>query len=125
MDEKHTGITDVDARVILALAENNLKIKAVADTLHYSRNSIEYHVKKIRRVTGLNPQEFFDLSKLIQIAKTVLEGGWEWFNDKWRCSNCKTSLADMVGGYWDEPSAKPELKYCPECGKDMRGADNG
>jgi hypothetical protein len=134
MDEKQVRITEVEARIILALSENEMRLKASADAVHYTRSNVEYHIKRIRTVTGLNPRDFYDLSKLIPMAKTVLEGGWEWcaadYPDRairhgWRCGYCKTSLADIVGGNWDEPTAKPELKFCPECGKDMRGKDNG
>lgn len=61
-------------------------------------------------------------------------GEWEWFVEKsfngevvevddygWRCSHCKTPLADVVGGYWDDDSEKPSVNYCPYCGADMRG----
>lgn len=125
MDEKKNTLTETDARVILSMTENGMRVKAVADKLHYNRSTVDYHIKKIHEITGLNPKELFDLQRLIPIAKTVLESGWEWTGSKWRCSYCKTSLVDMVGGYWDEPSAKPELNYCPECGKAMRGKENG
>lgn len=64
----------------------------------------------------------------------VVHGKWEWFEEwnpsttehpaeceecGWRCSHCKTPLADVVGGYWDDPTEMPELKYCPNCGAKM------
>lgn len=59
---------------------------------------------------------------------------WEWFEEHsgrspyddddifdfgWRCSCCKTPLAESVGGYWIEFDNKPDLKFCPECGERM------
>ena len=66
------------------------------------------------------------------------DGWWEWFEDwlpsttehprecnecGWRCHECKTALADVVGGYWDDPEEVPNLKFCPECGAKMRGEE--
>ena len=63
------------------------------------------------------------------------EGEWEWFEEwnpstpehprecddcGWRCGECKTALADIVGGYWDDPEEKPKLNLCPNCGANMR-----
>lgn len=59
------------------------------------------------------------------------EGVWEWFEEwnpsttehprecdecGWCCSECKAALADIVGGYWDNPDEKPNLHFCPNCG---------
>lgn len=59
---------------------------------------------------------------------------WEWFEEwnpstpehpaecddcGWRCGSCKVALADVVGGYWDNPDEKPKVNYCPNCGKPM------
>ena len=66
----------------------------------------------------------------------VRHGRWEWFEEwnpstpdhptecedyGWRCSECKTSLDDVVGGYWDDLDDEPKLKYCPNCGAKMDG----
>lgn len=65
-----------------------------------------------------------------------IKGEWEWFEEwnpstpehprecddcGWRCGECKTALADIVGGYWDDPDEKPNLKFCPDCGAKMKG----
>lgn len=79
-----------------------------------------------------------DLAKELYNAgyRKQSEGYWEWFEEwnpsttehpreceecGWRCSNCKTALADVVGGYWDDPEEVPNLKFCPECGAYMKG----
>lgn len=69
-----------------------------------------------------------------QMPTIEKRGEWEYFveksfngevvevdNYRWRCSHCKTPLADTVGGYWDDDSEKPTVNYCPHCGADMRG----
>lgn len=67
-------------------------------------------------------------------AEPVRHGRWEWFEEwnpstpdhprecedcGWRCSECKTALEDVVGGYWDNPDEEPKLYYCPNCGVRM------
>lgn len=69
-------------------------------------------------------------------AVPVVQGNWEWFEEwmpsttenlrecedcGWRCSQCKTTLEDMVGGYWDNPDEQPKISFCPNCGADMKG----
>ena len=64
----------------------------------------------------------------------VVHAKWEWFeewnpstpdhprecdNCGWICGHCKTSLADMVGGYWDNYYETPKVNYCPDCGAKM------
>ena len=64
----------------------------------------------------------------------VRRGRWEWFEEwsqstpchpsecedcGWRCSECKTALEDIVGGYWDDIYEKPMINYCPNCGAKM------
>lgn len=72
----------------------------------------------------------------IKDAEPVRHGRWEWFEEwspstpehpkelddcGWRCSECKTALADVVGGYWDNSYEPPKIKRCPECGARMGG----
>ena len=67
-------------------------------------------------------------------VQEVRHGLWEWFEEwlpstpdhpaecqdcGWRCSECKTALEDIVGGYWDDIYEKPMINYCPNCGAKM------
>lgn len=70
---KRIIMTESDAQIIVALAENGMRPKATADALHYCPSSMNYRLQKIRERTGLNPRGFFDLLELLQIAKEVLE----------------------------------------------------
>lgn len=63
----------LDAEIIVALARNAMNISRAADVLQYHRNSIDYHLNKIRKSTGLDPRNFFDLGELYSIAIKVLE----------------------------------------------------
>ena len=56
-----------DAEVILALADNNMNESKTARVLYMHRNSIVYHTRKVKKVTGLDPTNFYDLHKLVQM----------------------------------------------------------
>ena len=78
---------------------------------------------------------YHQFCKMQSEAKQI-EGWWEWYEEwspsttehprecdecGWRCHECETPLADVVGGYWDDPEEVPNLKFCPECGAKMKG----
>ena len=71
---------------------------------------------------------------IIKDVAPVKHGRWEWFEEwlpstpdhpaecqdcGWRCSECKTVLEDIVGGYWDDIDREPMINYCPNCGAIM------
>ena len=61
-------MTEQEIKIIMALARNRLSTARAANDLNYHRNTIFYHVKKIREKTGLDPLDFFDMMKLHQEA---------------------------------------------------------
>lgn len=70
-DKKYsTGLTRMNAECVLAYAKHNMKALPAAKELHIV--NMHYHFEKVHEKTGLNPQRFYDLVKLIPIAmKTV------------------------------------------------------
>lgn len=68
-------LTMKQAQVILALAECDMRPAKAAVVLHHHKNSVEYHIEKIRKSTGLDPKSFYDLCKLVKMARKVTEGG--------------------------------------------------
>lgn len=62
-------MSELQKRVVIAFAENDMRIDRTAAAMMYSRGTIQYYLDKIRRDTGLNPRCFFDLIKLYKIAK--------------------------------------------------------
>lgn len=71
------GMNETDAKIVLALAQCSMNIREVAVKLNYHRNTVVYHVEKIRKITGLNPRNFFDLGELLTIAREVLGNDYE------------------------------------------------
>ena len=62
-----------EAESIFYFAENSMKLTDTAQAMFIHRNTLVYRLDKIRRTTGLNPYWFYDLCKLVPMAKYVLE----------------------------------------------------
>ena len=65
-------MTKQQARIIIALAHNGLSRKATAESLSYHPNTIFYHITKIKKETGLDATDFFDMQTLFYMAQEVL-----------------------------------------------------
>lgn len=61
-------MTDVEKEIIVALANNGMKIGRVGRVLYMSYNNIVYHIKKIKKSTGLDPKDFHDLGELFEMV---------------------------------------------------------
>lgn len=66
-------MTKQEAKIVIALANHKLSALRAAKSLSYHRNTILYHVKKIRKDTGLDPYDFFDMQKLYPMAREVAD----------------------------------------------------
>jgi carbohydrate diacid regulator len=58
-----------EKEMILALAEHDMNISKTADGLYYHRNTITYRLNKIKEKYFLDPTNFYDLIKLVEMAK--------------------------------------------------------
>lgn len=72
--EIDSRLDERDAKIILTLADNKMNVSEVARQLFMHRNTIQYHIDKISRVTGKNPLDFYDLYKLSSMARQMLGG---------------------------------------------------
>lgn len=66
---KVTTLDGFDYRVILMFAEYNMRSTETSQCLDVHRNTIEYRLNKIKRITGLEPRKFYDLVKLVEMAR--------------------------------------------------------
>lgn len=57
-----------DKAIIIALAEHNMRIGEAAEAVFMHRNTVVYHFEKIKRLTGLDPRNFYDLIKLVSMV---------------------------------------------------------
>lgn len=60
-------IDEIDIAIIREMVDNNMRISIVARKVYLHRNSVSNRFKKIEKITGLNPNRFRDLAKLIEI----------------------------------------------------------
>lgn len=65
-------MTELQAEVIVSLAKNRLNVSNVAKAMTYNRNTVIYHVNKIRETTGRDPLDFYDMCQLLPEAEDVL-----------------------------------------------------
>ena len=111
MSKKRTGLSDMDKRIIRLMAQHSLNMSAVADVMHYHTNTVRYHVDIIRRDTGKDASQFYDLISLLQNlgdipGEQLVRGRWipqiVLGQKAWECSECRT----LGSPYW---------KRCPVC----------
>ena len=62
-----------EKKVILALADNRLNTTDAAKALNLHRNTVLYHIGKIRWSTGLDPLDFHDMCNLYAMATEEVE----------------------------------------------------
>lgn len=61
-------MTDKEKEIIKTLADCNMNVHKTARVMNYHRNTIIYHLLKIKNKTGLEPLNFYDLVKLLNIG---------------------------------------------------------
>ncbi len=64
-----------DAHIVVAMANHNMNVTNVARAIFMHRNTVTYHLDKVKRQTGLDPRRFYDLVELVKMAQEVLENG--------------------------------------------------
>ena len=69
------SLSPIDQAIIIALAENGLSVSKVARQLHYHRNNIDYHIRRIQEITSLNPKDFYDMIKLLRMCGKEVANG--------------------------------------------------
>lgn len=62
-------MTNDDKALLRAYAENNMNRSQTSKAVYLHTNSIRYRFDVIRRETGLDPGNFYDLVKLLGIAE--------------------------------------------------------
>ena len=62
-------LTDAQKEVILNMAACGLTMNKAANRMNCGRSTVFYHVREIVKRTGLNPCDFYDMLKLIEMTK--------------------------------------------------------
>lgn len=63
----------MDYRLILILAKNNMRATETSYDLNVHRGTVVYRMGKIKALTGLDPLNFYDLCKLVEIARKEVD----------------------------------------------------
>lgn len=61
----------IDYRIIRALADSGMVIQKAANAIHRYPSFVRYRIDKIKRLTGLDPLNFWDLHKLVRKIEGV------------------------------------------------------
>lgn len=57
---------DRDKKLLKAYADHDMNAVQTGKELYMHSNTLKYHLEKIHRETGLNPNKFNDLRKLLE-----------------------------------------------------------
>ena len=63
-------------KIIIALADNKMNVSEVSRQLYMHRNTVAYHIERIKQITGKDPLDFYDLYNLLIYVKA--ERGIKW-----------------------------------------------
>lgn len=61
-------MSDKEKAVILQMCEYDMNVSKVARVMYVHRNTVVYHIEKIREETNLGPMRFNDLVKLREMV---------------------------------------------------------
>ena len=65
-------MTETQAKVVKAMAENQLNMTRAAKALHYHKTNIYKHVIRVLDETGKDMRDFYDMTQLLREAEVVL-----------------------------------------------------
>ena len=63
-------LTDTDFEVVLSMADNDMNPTRTANKMFMNRNTVIYHIRKVKKLTGLDARNFYDLIKLVRMARS-------------------------------------------------------
>lgn len=59
-------VSETQIGIIFALADCGLKTSRAARKVNMHRNTVIYHIEEIKKFTGLDPLDFYDMVKLLK-----------------------------------------------------------
>lgn len=65
--EMLSALTPMDKEIVMNFAEANMKPGLAVSKHHVSYNNVYYHLLSVRVKTGLDPKNFYDLCKLVEM----------------------------------------------------------
>lgn len=71
-DIRYKCLDERDFCIILTLAKNNMRATETSYDLDVHRGTVLYRIEKIKKLTGLDPMNFYDLHELVKMANEKL-----------------------------------------------------
>ena len=62
-------LTPDDKRVVMAFADGRMNMREAARKERYAYTTVMYHLTSVRAKTGLDPRNFHDLARLVEVIK--------------------------------------------------------
>lgn len=62
-------LSTIDLEVLKAYMDANMVCTEAAKSLYMSSSNIDYHLNQIKHYSGLNPKNFYDLVKLMEVVE--------------------------------------------------------
>lgn len=59
-------ITEIEKDIILALAKYDMNASLVSEKIYLAPSTLQYHIKQIKKYTGIDPLSFYGLVELLQ-----------------------------------------------------------
>lgn len=83
-----------DRAILEALASNGIRIGATARQCYMHRNSVIYRVNRLKKRTGLDAMDFYDLQKLLGLTEAQWKCHWMGEEEcKGLCGNPQCPMA--------------------------------
>lgn len=64
-------LTNYEIETLIVFADNNMDASKTSRQQWLHRNTVIYRLKKVKRVTGLNPFNFYELIQLMELAGVI------------------------------------------------------
>ena len=63
-------------KILITLADSKMNVSEVARRLYMHRNTVAYNLERIKQITGKDPLNFYDLYRLVMLAKEEMAERW-------------------------------------------------
>jgi sugar diacid utilization regulator len=61
------GLSNLDREIIMAFAKYDMKPYRVSENIFLAKGTVMYHIKKIKKITGLDVRKFYELCELLEV----------------------------------------------------------
>ena len=66
---RYSELTEVQEQIIVTMCDNGLNMSKTGRALYMTASNVNVHCNKIKRKTGLDPRDFWEMQKLLELMK--------------------------------------------------------